>query len=601
MFAIVINEKGGQPRRQEFQKSEVTIGRVQGNDIILPKQNVSKRHSRIVVKDGKFIIVDLKSTNGTYVNGRKIASPMVIKSSDKIYIGDFIMSVDALDGASAMSGGDVGLPSPMPDSRPTPMPAAPPPPAPKAPPPPPPRKPPPIAPLPAPSYAAPVAAPHPPAPVAAPPPAPRPAPIPAPIAAPVPARPASPTPIAAPIARPVQRPTTVAAPASRGLGAASIYDRLSEHLQAAGLSPASSWSPMAEHDEVLWERVEAAARETLHEFEGRSGDLDAAMLAAETLAAGPLTALLSDATVRRIFVNGPDHLQVVRSGAAEDVAGHFSSGQQLVNCAHRMLRAAGSGIANGAHFAEGFFSDGTRLHLALSTVGGPFLTIDRPAGPSASLEALVSRGTLSQQIARFLELAMRVGTSVIVSSNCVDARFEFIGALVGSSRGLRTVVVEGGGRVLSRNAVTLVGAPGADNGALIAHALKMRPDRLVVADCRGPEAFAALSALSGGVNGGIIGVEATSVDDAAARLVRLAALATAQADRVDALIQESPRVLVQLHRHANGSVVVAQVAELAAGQINDIYTSDMRPTGNTPAFVTQAHSLGHAVDSSLFR
>src|SRR5262245_44908342 len=84
MFAITISEKGGETRRLEFDKLEITIGRVQGNDIILPKGNVSKRHSRIVLKDGKFIIVDLKSTNGTYVNGRKITSPIVIKSSDKV-------------------------------------------------------------------------------------------------------------------------------------------------------------------------------------------------------------------------------------------------------------------------------------------------------------------------------------------------------------------------------------------------------------------------------------------------------------------------------------------------------------------------------------
>src|SRR5882724_9922433 len=94
MFAIVVNEKGGEQKRLEFDKPEVTIGRVQGNDIILPKGNVSKRHSRIVLKDGKFIIVDLKSTNGTYVNGRKITSPLVVKDSDKIYIGDFIVGVD---------------------------------------------------------------------------------------------------------------------------------------------------------------------------------------------------------------------------------------------------------------------------------------------------------------------------------------------------------------------------------------------------------------------------------------------------------------------------------------------------------------------------
>src|SRR5438105_13457932 len=100
MFAINISEKGGETRRLEFDKPEITIGRVQGNDIILPKGNVSKRHSRIVLKDGKFIIVDLKSTNGTYVNGRKITSPLVIKPTDKIYIGDFILAVEDAEGAS---------------------------------------------------------------------------------------------------------------------------------------------------------------------------------------------------------------------------------------------------------------------------------------------------------------------------------------------------------------------------------------------------------------------------------------------------------------------------------------------------------------------
>jgi pilus assembly protein CpaF len=108
MFTILIQEKGGEQRRMVFNKPEVTIGRVQGNDIVLPKGNVSKRHARIVLKDGKFIIVDLKSTNGTYVNGRKITSPLVVKDSDKIYIGDFIVGVDEAasvdsDGASSES------------------------------------------------------------------------------------------------------------------------------------------------------------------------------------------------------------------------------------------------------------------------------------------------------------------------------------------------------------------------------------------------------------------------------------------------------------------------------------------------------------------
>ncbi len=96
MFTVVISEKGGPQQRLEFDQNEVSIGRIQGNDVMLPKGNVSKRHARIIVKDAKYIIVDLNSTNGTYVNGRKIQSPQVVKSADKVYIGDFILALDGL-------------------------------------------------------------------------------------------------------------------------------------------------------------------------------------------------------------------------------------------------------------------------------------------------------------------------------------------------------------------------------------------------------------------------------------------------------------------------------------------------------------------------
>ena len=122
MFAIVVNEKGGEQKRLEFDKPEVTIGRVQGNDIILPKGNVSKRHSRIVLKDGKFIIVDLKSTNGTYVNGRKITSPLVVKGSDKIYIGDFILSIEDFGAGAGTDDGDAPPPPPRRPTAPPPPP-----------------------------------------------------------------------------------------------------------------------------------------------------------------------------------------------------------------------------------------------------------------------------------------------------------------------------------------------------------------------------------------------------------------------------------------------------------------------------------------------
>src|SRR5471032_2674889 len=94
MFTIVISEKGGAERRETFEKVEISVGRVQGNDLMLPKGNVSKHHARLLYRDGRFIVTDLKSTNGTYVNGRKISQATIVREGDKIYIGDFVLRLE---------------------------------------------------------------------------------------------------------------------------------------------------------------------------------------------------------------------------------------------------------------------------------------------------------------------------------------------------------------------------------------------------------------------------------------------------------------------------------------------------------------------------
>jgi pilus assembly protein CpaF len=92
-FTILIAEQGGAQRAYTPEGDVVKIGRVQGNHIVLPKGNVSKFTSQIVFRDGKAIIADMKSTCGTYVNGRKITTPVVINEDAKIYIGDFVLQV----------------------------------------------------------------------------------------------------------------------------------------------------------------------------------------------------------------------------------------------------------------------------------------------------------------------------------------------------------------------------------------------------------------------------------------------------------------------------------------------------------------------------
>lgn len=102
MFSIIISEKGGAERKESFDKNEINVGRVQGNDLVLPKGNVSKHHARLLFRDGRFIVTDLKSTNGTYVNGRKIAQATIVREGDKVYVGDFVLRLDSAAGSSAV-------------------------------------------------------------------------------------------------------------------------------------------------------------------------------------------------------------------------------------------------------------------------------------------------------------------------------------------------------------------------------------------------------------------------------------------------------------------------------------------------------------------
>src|SRR5512138_2834460 len=110
MFSIVISEKGGGERREIFDKHEINVGRVQGNDLMLPKGNVSKRHARLVFRDGRFIVTDLNSTNGTYVNRRRISQATIVRQGDRIYIGDYVIRIDAPEEAASRGSSSSPIP-----------------------------------------------------------------------------------------------------------------------------------------------------------------------------------------------------------------------------------------------------------------------------------------------------------------------------------------------------------------------------------------------------------------------------------------------------------------------------------------------------------
>lgn len=93
MIKVAVLDNTGQLRAFTFNQTEITIGRVEGNDIVLPDSNISKRHTRLMLKGERCMVIDLKSTNGTYVNGKQVTAPQALREGDTIHISDFVLAL----------------------------------------------------------------------------------------------------------------------------------------------------------------------------------------------------------------------------------------------------------------------------------------------------------------------------------------------------------------------------------------------------------------------------------------------------------------------------------------------------------------------------
>jgi len=101
MLILTLAEKGGDSKDLSFDKTEIRVGRVRDNDIVLPKGNVSKHHCRLLLQSGQLVVEDMGSTNGTYVNGRKITEATSLGTTDKVFVGDFVIRVARRPAAAA--------------------------------------------------------------------------------------------------------------------------------------------------------------------------------------------------------------------------------------------------------------------------------------------------------------------------------------------------------------------------------------------------------------------------------------------------------------------------------------------------------------------
>lgn len=612
MFTVIVSEKGGQQSTFEFSKAEITIGRMKGNDIVLPKGNVSKKHSRIVLQDGGFSVSDLGSTNGTYVNGRKIAGEQPLTDSDKVYIGDFVLQLEAHGQAAA------------------------------APPPPPPPGP-PVSALPPIDLAdldiepdldlEPLITP--------------------PRVEAVPRSPAPPEPHIpqdlgerpsrdsgfqvrqnddVTVDRPGDRLVAQAVARSRGGASAMMttndvdsefdadfhaaqYDVAMVLFESIGIQDLPLNYPCLPEDR---ERLQSAVQNAVRTVSPRVDHAELTqVLTSECVGLGPIEGYLDDPTIRDIYVNRYDRVLIRRDGKLISARRAFSHPSLLLVAGYRLL-----GPREVEVMADEIrFSDGTKAHVVMPPVAvdGPVITIRKPAIEHPSLEELTARGVMSQGMEEFLERAILGGRSVIVAGPASAGKSSLLSALLQElPNGLRVISIEDnvnlalptGGVRLEANPAT-----GYDSRYLVRTALSMHPQRIVMDEVRGPEAYDWVTSAAAGTEGSLATMHGTSATDALGRLESLCVLGSRDVSPrgLREQIARAVNLVVVVNRRREGGFRIQQISEvqgvdLDAFRVNDIFyfraegaSGGFHPTGYVPMFYEDLRHAGVDVDFGIFR
>lgn len=662
-FAVIISEKGGQERREVFDKNEISIGRVQGNDLLLPKGNVSKRHARIVFRDGRFIVTDLKSTNGSYVNGHRIAQATIVREGDKIYIGDFILKVEATgpSGAPASprsddrrpldsdvpnvlrSDADASVATPPPrmissvnegsavshipleqdpdDMSATGMPVAtaanrgesrPP------------RAMPPqpqhqasgsiAARAPAAASREPDRAPPPPPPIPGPS-APRPA-----IAPSVGAGPA--------IASRPSRPDRIAPSRPGHAGALSaLLTRLADvvDLDEGDAHAQPNEAKRASVERVLREQARAMQQEG-ELPNGVSLDDVVREAAREALGVGPFEALLDDEDVLEVQTARFDQIMVHREGGnSAPLEVGFSSEASLRRAVGRLAWSGGVRLKDGDPTIDVRLPSGAHLSAILPPVAanGTVVVLRKRRRADLGLEDLIRSGTLSRGMATFLQQCLTAKANVLIAGPLGAGTTTLMGALAGATplEERAYAIQEIDELVLPHpfGASFMVPDLGDAGGRVVRMAATLRPDRLLVGVMAGEIVGQVLEAIGGGVDGVIAAVRGPSLRQALSRLVPALIASRPGIDPASARqwIASSFDVAIEVARTKGGRHRVLRVSELVA-DANEIKTRDVfefvldpatgdrgegsfQSLGVIPAVVQELKAHGHRVDDGIFR
>jgi pilus assembly protein CpaF len=306
-----------------------------------------------------------------------------------------------------------------------------------------------------------------------------------------------------------------------------------------------------------------------------------ARIVRDTVGLGPLEDLLADPAVEEVMVNGPQRIYVERRGRIEPTEVRFADEEELRNTIERILAPLGRRVDELSPMVDARLADGSRVNVVIPplAVDGPALAIRRFGARRPSPRELVELGSLTSAQRELLEAAVKGRRSVLVSGGTGSGKTTLLNALSSFiDPAERVVTIEDAAelRLQQPHVVRLESRPASVEGRgevgvreLLRNALRMRPDRIVIGEVRGPEALDLLTALNTGHDGALSTIHANSPVDALARLETLALMAGVGLphEAIAEQVQRGIDLVVHLERRRNGTRRVAEIAEVvrAAG------------------------------------
>lgn len=354
-------------------------------------------------------------------------------------------------------------------------------------------------------------------------------------------------------------------------------------------------------------------------------------IAAEILGFGPLQSLLEDDTITEIMVNGSKNIYIERKGKIHRVPVTFENNEHVMRIIDRIVAPLGRRIDESSPYVDARLPDGSRVNAVIPPISlvGPVLTIRKFSKNPITVDQMIQFGSITPEAVQFLKACVEARLNIIISGGTGSGKTTLLNVLSGFiPADERILTIENAAELQLRqeHVVTLESRPPNIEGRgeitirdLVINALRMRPERIIVGECRGGETLDMLQAMNTGHDGSMTTAHANSPRDALSRIETMCLMAGMELPvrAIREQVASAVDVIVQQERMRDGTRKVTTIAEVSGMEgdvitMTDIFVFEqtgtengrivgrMRPTGLRPKFMDKIEAAGIQLPPSIF-